>query len=186
MLLKVTLTLTLTLLSKEDMKQFNVKTDMQNDTAEILGKEVNLDTTSSGHYCIALQSCEIPFEKVCFAVSEKSGDEKQKIVLKLHKQFAYPSADSLKSLMQHADAFGKEIDQLIDQVTNNCVTCKCYKKTPPRPVVCLHMATQFNEVVAMDLKHFRRGIYFLHLIDSLGLVWQRSLKVNILLLLYKM
>ena len=27
------------------------------------------------------------------------------------------------------------------------------------------MATQINEVVAMDLKHFRRGIYFLHLID---------------------
>ena len=27
------------------------------------------------------------------------------------------------------------------------------------------MATQFNEVVAVDLKHFRRGIYFLHLID---------------------
>ena len=27
------------------------------------------------------------------------------------------------------------------------------------------MATQFNEVEAMDLKNFRRGIYFLHLID---------------------
>ena len=65
------------LLSKEDTKRFNVKTDMQNDTAEILGKEVNLDTTSSGHYCIDLQSCEIPLEKACFTVSEKSGDEKQ-------------------------------------------------------------------------------------------------------------
>ena len=51
------------LLSKEDIKRFNFKIDMQNDTAEILGKEVNLDTTSSGHYCIALQSCEIPLEK---------------------------------------------------------------------------------------------------------------------------
>ena len=114
-------------------------------------------TTSAGHYCIALQSCEIPLEK--------SGDEKQKIVFKLHKQFGHPSEDSLTSLMQHADAFDKEIDQLIDQVTKNCVTCKRYKKTPPRPVVFMPMATQFNEVVAMDLKDFRRGIYFLHLID---------------------
>ena len=87
------------LLSKEDMKRFNVKIDMQNDTADILGKDVNLDTTSSGQYCIALQSCEIPLEKVCFTVSEKSGDEKQKIVLKLYKQFVHPSADSLKFLM---------------------------------------------------------------------------------------
>ena len=45
---------------------------------------MNLDTRSSGHYCIARQSCEIPLEKVCFTVSEKSGDENQKIVLKLH------------------------------------------------------------------------------------------------------
>ena len=85
--------------------------------------------------------------------------------MKLHKQFAHPSADSLKSLIQHADAFDQEIDQLIDQVTKNCVTCKHYKRTRPRPVVCMPIATQFNEVVAMDLKHFRRGIYFLHLID---------------------
>ena len=41
---------------------------MQNDTAEILGKEVNLDSMSSGHYCIALQRFEIPLEKVCFTV----------------------------------------------------------------------------------------------------------------------
>ena len=65
------------------MKRFNDKIDMQNAAAEILGKEVNLDTTASGHCCIALQSCEIPLEKVCFTVSEKSGDEKQIIVLKL-------------------------------------------------------------------------------------------------------
>ena len=45
------------------MKRFNVKQDMQNDTAKILAKEVNLDSTYSGHCSIALQSCEIPLEK---------------------------------------------------------------------------------------------------------------------------
>ena len=78
------------LLSKEDMKRLNVKIDKQNETAEILGKKVNLDTTSSGHYCIALQSCEIPLEKVCFTVSEKSGDEKQKIVLNYKNSLHIP------------------------------------------------------------------------------------------------
>ena len=59
----------------------------------------------------------------------------------------------------------RKTDQLIDQIRKNCVTCKHCKKTPPRLVVYMPMATQFNEVVAMDLKHFRCGIYFLHLID---------------------
>ena len=89
--------------------------------------------------------------------------------------------------MQHADAFDKETDQLIDQAATNCVTCKHYKKTLPRSVVCMPMATQFDEVVAMDLKHFRRGIFSCILLTyTLDLVWQRSLKVNILLLSYKM
>ena len=96
-----------------------------------------------------------------FTVSANSGDEKQKIVLKLNKQFAHPSADSLKSFMH----FDKEINQLTGQVTKNCVTCKHYKKSPPRSVVCMPMAIQFNEVVVIDLKHFRCGICFLHLID---------------------
>ena len=39
--------------------------------------------------------------------------------------------------------------------------------TPSRPVTCMPLAREFNEVVAMDLKvwDFKKNIYFLHLID---------------------
>ena len=45
--------------------------------------------------------------------------------------------------------------------------CKKYRRTPSRPVSCIPLARDFNEVVAMDLKvwDMKKNIYFLHLID---------------------
>ena len=55
--------------------------------------------------------------------------------------------------------------ELVDTVTNNCETCKKLKKPPDRPVVGFPLAKLFNEVVALDLKCYSPGVYFLHLID---------------------
>ena len=61
------------------------KLDLENDTASILGKRVELETTSSGHYCLPLRECEVPIEHVegvYLALVEKSDEEKEKIVMK--------------------------------------------------------------------------------------------------------
>ena len=50
-------------------------------------------------------------------------------------------------------------------MTERCDTCKRFQRTPARPVVSLPMATEFNDVVAMDLKVWQQGTYILHLID---------------------
>ena len=42
------------LLSRSTMKKASIKMDLETDTAEIFGKEVNLNLTSSGHYCIPI------------------------------------------------------------------------------------------------------------------------------------
>ena len=52
----------------------------------------------------------------------------------------------------------------INNVSSNCTTCKLYKKTPPRPVVGLPMATEFQETIAMDLKFYNDKI-LLHLVN---------------------
>ena len=36
---------------------------------------------------------------------------------------------------------------------------------PARPVISFPLATKCNEVVAMDLKELKKGLYLLHLID---------------------
>ena len=54
------------LLSRTAMKKAAVKMDLENDTATIMGKEVALNLTTSGHYCIPIDTSEeVPVENVC-------------------------------------------------------------------------------------------------------------------------
>lgn len=153
------------LLSKPDMKRFEMKLDLENDTANIFGKKIVLDTTSSGHYCLPLRECEVRLEEIHLALNEKLPQEKEKMVQKLHRQFAHPSARNLKALMKNAEVLDPEIEEKIEKISETCNVCKRYKKTPARPVVCMPLATRFNETVAMDLKEYKPGFFFLHVID---------------------
>merc|ERR1712176_1432931 len=85
---------------------------------------------------------------------------------KLHKQFAHPTPERLKSLITTGKQ-DKELFKEINCVSKNCETCVRYKKPESRPIVCMPTATEFNDTVAMDLKVFdvSKGIYFQHIID---------------------
>jgi transposase InsO family protein len=155
------------LLSKTAMKKAKVKLDLENDSAEIFGRDVDLHCTSSGHYCVTLEQQDIPVAETFQSLVEPVRDsaEKRKIVDKLHKQFAHPTEQRLKALIKDAGVRDEEYLTLIDEVSKNCQICKKYKRTPARPVVSLPLATEFNEAVAMDLKKWKDGVYLLHLID---------------------
>lgn len=152
------------LLSKPDMKRLGFKLNMIDDTLEVNGKKIDLETTSSGHYYIPLRECEVKVENVYMVLEQKTREEKVKMIKKLHRQFAHPTAKSLKAIMKNADVFDEDCNTLIDDISTKCNICKRFKKTPARPVVCLPMAKQFNDVVAMDLKQYG-DVYFLHFID---------------------
>ena len=57
----------------------------------------------------------------------------------------------------------------MEKIDNTCVPCKQLTRTLPRPVVGLPMAKRFNQVVAIDLKHWQEGKWILYLID----MWSR-------------
>ena len=137
------------LLSRSAMKTAGVKMDMENDTANIFGKDVALNLTTSGHYCIPIDRMEeIPVEEV-FSVKLEEMDSKDryKTLVKLHRQFAHPPLKKLKSLLQNAGLWRNEYVDLLEEINKSCDLCKRYAKTPPRPVVGLPMATHFNETV---------------------------------------
>ena len=50
-------------------------------------------------------------------------------------------------------------------VSENCDTCKRYKRRNLKPVVSLPLASEFNETVAMDVITYEQGVWILHLID---------------------
>ena len=91
---------------------------------------------------------------------------KRHTALKLHKQFAHPSAEKLLRLISHTKLKNDhELKNEIKIISENCKTCKIFKKTPPKPEVALPTSYKFNEIVAMDIK-FYHGTPLLHLIDT--------------------
>ena len=86
---------------------------------------------------------------------------------KLHRQFRHQPAHITEDLLRRAEILTPELKKLNIETAVNCDICKLYKRSPPRPVVALPIASKFNDVVAMDLKVFSltKGIYFIHYID---------------------
>ena len=156
------------LLSRETMKRAKVKLDVENDTAEILGKPVSLNVTSCGHYCVPL--CEdVTVEQVhAVKLDNLAGKDRKSALLKLHRQFAHPSRGKLEALLRDAGVWRDNFKDDIEDIYQKCFLCKQYASAIPRPVVGLPGASKFNEMVSMDLKLWREGAgtrWILHMID---------------------
>ena len=115
------------LLSKEAMKNIRVKLDLEHDTAEILGKSMALNHTTSGHYCLPIdRTAEMHVENVC-AVKLLDLDDKEryKTVLKLHRQFAHPPEKKLIALMKDSGAWDDELSDILKKIHSQC---ECMQK----------------------------------------------------------
>lgn len=53
-----------------------------------------------------------------------------------------------------------------EEMSSSCEICMKYRKTPSRPIVSVNNAREFNKVVALYLKEYKKkDIYFLHMVD---------------------
>ena len=86
------------------MKEVAIKMDLENDTATIMGEEVALYLTTSGHYCIPIDKSEkVPVESVCVVkLDALNRQDRFKTLLKLHRQFARPRKNRLIALLKNA------------------------------------------------------------------------------------
>lgn len=164
------------LLSKDAMKKAEMSIDFTNDEVTIFGHTQKLLFTSSGHYCIPLgnstknvvHDTKVDSESLSLFGSANSREEKEKIMLKLHRQFSHAPFNRLRSLLNDAGMDTKENLDVLKRICDSCKICQEYRKTPQRPVVGLSMAHRLNETVAMDLKEWKEGMsktWFLHMVD---------------------
>ena len=109
---------------------------------------------------------EVPVEIVCAVMLQEQ--DRYKTLLKLHRQFAHPPKKRLIALMKDAGVWQEHYKETMAQIEEKCELCKIYAKTPSRPIVCMPMATKFNEKVAMDLKQWKSR-WILHTND----MWSR-------------
>ena len=162
------------LLSIKSMKTAKMGIDFDSDQLSVFGQKIQLQTTSNGLYSLALTKPSQLMTSFCtneqkypivLKVTESSSNEE--IAKKLHRSFAHPSAERLLRMVNSAGEKWAKNDDLkakIREVTEECSTCKIFKKAPARPAVGMPMASQFNETVAMDLKQYD-GRNILHLVD---------------------
>ena len=106
--------------------------------------------------------------KYILLLAEADDKELYKSLLKLHRQFAHPPKDKLVKLLKDANVWEDRYAAVIDDIIHRCDLCKIHKTTPPRPSVCLPLASEFNEKVAMDLKKWEQK-WIMYLVD----MWSR-------------
>ena len=58
-------------------------------------------------------------------------------------------------MLKDARVWKDEFEGHLLEIEQKCNLCKTYAKTPPRLVVSMPMAKEFNEIVAMDLKQYK-------------------------------
>ena len=56
------------LLNKDSMKRAKMKLDLENDSASIFGKDVQLQCTSSGHYCVPIDQINVSVDATASAL----------------------------------------------------------------------------------------------------------------------
>lgn len=150
------------LFGRESMKKAGTVLHLDEDRVTMFGEPMALEVTSSGHYCLPLTS-QCQSDVMLFTLE---GDLEKKVE-KLHKQFSHPSEQNLVKLLGDAGCNnGESLVNIVRKVSESCAVCKLFKKTPPRPVTCMPLAKDFNDVLTMDLKFWRPSIYFMHMIDA--------------------
>lgn len=80
--------------------------------------------------------------------------------LKLHRQFGHPTSIKLNKLISDAGVKNPGLRKVVDMVSRECTVCCKLKKAKPHPIVCIPMASKFNDVISMDLKVWS-NCYFL-------------------------
>ena len=165
------------LLSRETLHRANARIDIANDSIQILGESVPMITTTSGHICLRIgRSLDMDnsetkriMNSILFSspLSDVETVDIRKKVLKLHKQFAHPSASKLSNLVRNAGTDNPEVHACIEEITKSCETCRKHQRRPSRPAVGFPCAVQFNETVALDLKVIASNKIMLHMIDHL-------------------
>ena len=155
------------LLSKESLKKAEAVLNLKDDKAMMFGKPVDLEYTSTGHYCVSLtdQVLEENLVDQVMVIDSDDVNEQKKIMEKLHRQFGHASSERLEKLLKNAGIKKPELFKILNETVSRCEICQRFRKTPSRPAVGLPMATDFNETVAADLHQLEHSVWLLHMID---------------------
>lgn len=158
------------LFSRNSMKAMKAKVDYEHDTGYIFDKPVVLSSTSVGHHSVQIlpdQGDDKLTDVVEVNTNDTTNDTNMTLenVIKLHRQYGHPNKVTFIKHLKASSVWSDDIKCFVDECYDSCNVCKLYARTPSRPAVCLPLAYEFNELVSMDLKYWKPGLWILHMID---------------------
>ena len=138
----------------------------------IMGSEVMMRETSSGHFSLKIDTPKIGlnFEK-CISSTSNCDEEvsqcllssekqlKRQDVEKLHHVFGHVSIKRLKELISKSNKMTDEVESYLEEIQEKCKSCKRNRIAKPKPAVGLPRASAFNQVVTVDLKQYKEKNY---------------------------
>lgn len=152
------------LLSKTSLKKAGTILDMNSDKAVMFGNPVELQFTSTGHYCIDITDTS---DSEVLIVNENMDDSsKDKMLTKLHQQFGHASAEKLKQLLKSAGTDNSDILNRLEGIILKRDTCRKHAKPSPKPIVGFSWANDHNQTVAVDLHQLEPNLWYLHITDE--------------------
>ena len=154
------------LFSRNSMKKAKARLNTADDTISMLGEEIKLVITSTGHYAVPINRNRNILEQeanISLQCSIPNMSQEQ-IALKLHRQFAHQPPERLIKLIEKSHYKNDNLITKIEEVSNSCDICKKYQKQSLKPAVYRPMAKRFNDIVAIDIKYIKDQPV-LHLID---------------------
>ena len=166
------------LLSRETLQKLCTVINFKDNQVSMLDQSISVILSNSGHYCLPLnREMDVNNKHTdTILLNTNLGVDTvadRKKIIKLHRQFAHPSAEKLIKLLKESGIENKDLFKLVNEVSVNCDTCVRHKRSPLRPAVGFPLASTFNECLAVDLKAFGPNVYILHIIDHLTFITRR-------------
>lgn len=164
-----------------------MKLIFKDDQISINSENIPLITTNSGYYAIPITKAKKlvinldreNYMNITLKVTENNKGDHY-IALKLPEQFVDLSESKLLELINNASQLwhnNENLKEEIKKVSDKCSICKLFKEPPSRPAVELAMATEFQEIVAMDLAFNKSKILF-HVADHSARLFASTFKPN--------
>ena len=137
------------------IKEWKLRIDHEGDKLEFKEKDkkVRLIESKGGHLIAQLELVGKWEDKDAIYLVEKEDEVKSdKAIKKIHKTLNHKSKEQMIYAYRNAGKLNEEIRKKINEVVEKCEICEKNSTSKSKPAVAIPKATEFNSIVAIDLK----------------------------------
>ena len=133
----------------------------------IFGNEMYLTEEPSGHFSIEISPPSQDSPETAVTLIATNDEYTEKEIWRLHPYFGHASVENLSRLLKNAGNLSTEAKGFLEKI-RDCEGCRVNANKKPKPKTALPRATEFIELVSLDLNVYDsegKYAYVLHAVD---------------------